>query len=401
MRLGKPSTHVLLLGLIYLAFVSLGLPDSVLGVAWPAMRVGLGQSLEAAGLLTMILTTCSAISGFASGFVLARLGTGKVVAISGFLTGLALLGFALAPTFGWIMLLTVPLGLGAGAVDAGLNHFVARHYSARHMNWLHGCWGIGATVGPVVMGTALASRLGWHGGYAVIALAQLALAVLFVRYLPLWASEPQHTDPASESESASAQTSSASETAGRAPPPAWARWLAPAMYFVYTTIELGTGLWAASILVDSRGADPARAGLWVAGFFGAIMVGRFAIGLVANRMGNRLLVRVGIGLAICGALLFALPFLPDLFNLVGLVLMGLGCAPIYPSLMHEATKRFDPATARAVIGRQVAFAYLGCALGPAALGLLGAHLGLWAVMPAVCLALLLLAWMNHRLDRVS
>jgi len=393
--LAKPSAHVLLLGLIYLAFVSLGLPDSVLGVAWPGMRVDLGQSLEAAGLLTMILTSCSAVSGFASGFVLARLGTGKVVAISGFLTGLALLGFALAPTFGWIMLLIVPLGLGAGAVDAGLNHFVARHYSARHMNWLHGCWGIGATIGPVVMGTALASRFGWHGGYAVIALVQLALAMLFVRHLQLWTSEPL-APPA-----ASAAASAGEGPAGRAPPPSWARWLAPAMYFVYTTIELGTGLWAASILVEGRGTEPARAGLWVAGFFGAIMVGRFAIGLVANRLGNRLLVRAGIWLAICGALLFAMPFLPDLFNLAGLVLMGLGCAPIYPSLMHEATKRFDAATARTVIGRQVAFAYLGCALGPAALGLLGAHLGLWAVMPAICLALLLLAWMNHRLDRVS
>ncbi|MEO8546505.1 MAG: MFS transporter, partial [Burkholderiaceae bacterium] len=167
------------------------------------------------------------------------------------------------------------------------------------------------------------------------------------------------------------------------------------------TIELGTGLWAASILVEGRGAQPAQAGLWVAGFFGAIMVGRFAIGLVANRLGNRLLVRAGIGIAFVGAVLFAMPFVPDLFNLAGLVLLGLGCAPIYPSLMHEATKRFDAATARTVIGRQVAFAYLGCALGPAALGLLGAHLGLWSVMPMICLALLLLGWMNWRLDRVS
>lgn len=390
----KPSAHVLLLGLIYLAFISLGLPDSVLGVAWPSMRGDLGQSLEAAGLLTMVLTACSAISGFASGFVLARLGTGKVVAISGVLTGLALLGFALAPAFHWILWLVVPLGLGAGAVDAGLNHFVARHYSARHMNWLHGCWGIGATIGPVVMGAALASRFGWQAGYAVIALLQLLLAALFVRHLRLWGKEPERPAAATEPPGSGA-------AAARTPPPAWASWLAPALYLVYTTIEVGTGLWAASILVEGRGTEPARAGLWVAGFFGAIMVGRFAIGLVANRLGNRLLVRTGIGLAILGAVLFALPFLPDLFNLAGLVLLGLGCAPIYPALMHEATKRFDAATARTVIGRQVAFAYIGCALGPAALGLLGAHLGLWAVMPAICLALLLLAWMNWRLDRVT
>jgi fucose permease len=388
------SAHVLLLGLIYLAFISLGLPDSVLGVAWPAMRGEFGRSLEDAGLLMMILTTCSALSGFASGFVLGRLGTGKVVAISGFMTGLALLGFALAPGFHWIVCWVIPLGLGAGSVDAGVNHFVARHYSARHMNWLHGCWGIGATIGPVVMGAALANRFGWQGGYAVIAAIQLALALLFLRNLRLWQAEPETVD-----------TTDASADAGRKTAhvrvPAWASWLAPALYMAYTTIELGTGLWAASILIEGRGADPARAGLWVAGFFGAIMVGRFAIGLVANRLGNRLLVRTGIAVALCGALLFAIPGLPDAVNLAGLMLMGLGCAPIYPSLMHEATRRFDADTARTVIGRQVAFAYVGCALGPAALGMLGAHLGVAAIMPAIALVLLALFYMNWKLDQVT
>ncbi len=395
MNLGKRATHLLLLALIYLAFISLGLPDGVLGVAWPEMRSGFGQSLQAAGLLTMTLTACSAVSGFASGFVLARLGTGKVVAISGFMTGLALLGFALAPSFHWIILLVVPLGLGAGSVDAGLNHFVARHYSARHMNWLHGCWGIGATLGPLVMGAALAARWGWQGGYVVIAVMQLLLALFFLRHLRLWDSEPAQPQ---------ATTTTATDADASPPPPpapAWAVWLAPALYLVYTSVEVGTGLWAASILVDGRGMEPSQAGMWVAGFFGAIMLGRFLVGLVAHLLGNRLLVRAGIVLAMVGAVVFAIPALPDLFHLAGLVLLGLGCAPIYPSLMHEATKRFDPATARTVIGRQVAFAYLGCALGPAGLGLLGGYLGLWAVMPAIVLALLLLGWMNWRLDRVT
>lgn len=395
MKSGWLSGHVLLLGLIYLAFISLGLPDSVLGVAWPAMRAEFGRSLEDAGLLTMVLTTCSAVSGFASGFVLSRLGTGKVVAISGFMTGLALLGFALAPSFHWIVLLVIPLGLGAGSVDAGMNHFVARHYSARHMNWLHGCWGIGATIGPVVMGAALAGRFGWQGGYAVIAAIQLVLALLFLRNLRLWENEPERAAAANSPPEA------VKPVPTRAPVPPWAPWLAPALYIVYTTIEVGTGLWAASILVDGRGTDPARAGIWVAGFFGAIMVGRFVIGLVANRLGNRLLVRVGILTALAGAVLFSIPFLPDLVNLSGLMLLGLGCAPIYPSLMHEATNRFDPDTARTVIGRQVAFAYVGCALGPAALGLLGAYLGLWAIMPAICLVLLAMLYMSWKLDQVT
>jgi fucose permease len=184
-------------------------------------------------------------------------------------------------------------------------------------------------------------------------------------------------------------------------PPAWAPWLAASLYLVYATIEVGTGLWAASILVDGRGMAPAEAGVWVAGFFGAIMAGRFAIGLVAVRLGNRALVRAGILTALVGAALVAVRGVPNGVALLGLVLLGLGCAPIYPSLMHEATRRFDADTARRVIGRQVAFAYVGCALGPAALGLLGSYLGLWAIMPAVCLALLGLLWMTSRLDRVT
>lgn len=386
-----PGAHALLLGLVYFAFISLGLPDGVLGVAWPAMRSGLGQPLEAAGLITLILTVCSAASSFASGSVLERLGTGRVVAISGWLTGLALLGFAMAPSFAWILLLAVPLGLGAGSVDAGLNHFVARHYSAQHMNWLHGCWGIGATVGPTIMGAALAASAGWQGGYRTIALIQLALAFLFLLTLGMWQREPQRPD--------TAQPHAPGPVPARPPP--WALWLAPSMYLVYATIEVGSGLWAASILVDGRGKDALTAGVWVACFFGAIMSGRFAVGLVAVRLGNRALVRAGIVTAACGAFLFAWSALPDAVSLTGLVLLGLGCAPIYPSLMHEATRRFDPVTARRLIGRQVAFAYLGSALGPAALGLLGAHLGLWAIMPVVWLALMALLLMAWQLDRVT
>lgn len=383
--------HIALLAVIYVAFISLGLPDGVLGVAWPAMRATLAQPLEAAGLVTLIVTACSALSSFASGAVLQRLGTGWVITVSGFLTGLALLGFAWSPSFTWILLLALPLGLGAGSVDAGLNHFVARHYSARHMNWLHGCWGIGATAGPFIMGSALASTSGWQRGYQTIALAQLALALLFLASLRLWQREPERAEVEPE-HGASARR--------RAVPP-WAPWLAASTYLVYTTVEVGTGLWAASILVDERQLDPVRAGFWVAGFFGAIMTGRFAIGLVAVRLGNRALVRAGLLCACAGALLFALPGLPAPVWLAALVLLGLGCAPIFPSLMHEATRRFDADTARRVIGRQVGFAYVGCALGPAALGLLGAHVGLWAIMPAILLALLLLYAMVRRLDQVT
>lgn len=392
-RATSRRVHATLLAVIYAAFISLGLPDGVLGVAWPSMRATFGQPLAAAGIVTLIVTGCSAASGFASGWVLRRLGTGTTVAVSGLLTGFALLGFSLAPSFGWILLLAVPLGLGAGSVDAGLNHFVAEHYSSRHMNWLHGCWGIGASTGPFLMGAALAGTQGWQAGYRTIALAQLALAAVFLLSLRLW----QHEHATPEKEAAGA----AGHSPARRLPPAWASWLAPSLFLPYAVVEVGTGLWAASILVEGRGVAAQAAGLWVSGFFGAIMAGRFAIGLVAVRLGNRRLVRIGLATAALGALLFALPGAPHAVGLVGLAVLGLGCAPVYPSLMHETTRRFDPDTARRVVGRQVAFASVGAALGPAALGLLGAQLGLAAIMPAVVAAIVLLFLSCWCLDRVT
>jgi len=388
-------TQAALLALIYLAFISLGLPDGVLGVAWPAMRASLGQPVQAAGLVSLIATGCAALSGFASGMVLRHVGTGTVVVVSGLLTGLALLGFAAAPSFAWILLLAVPLGFGAGAVDAGLNHFVAAHYSARHMNWLHGCWGIGATLGPFVMGAALlGGARGWQDGYWQLALVQLGLALVFLCSLRLWRHAP--TGPGDGMDAAAVRPAGAD-----AGTPHWAPWLAASQFFVYATVEVGTGLWAASILVDGRGFAPQTAGWWVGCFFGAIMAGRFTIGLVAARLGNRRLVWVGLLTAMLGACVFAVPGLPPALSLGGLVLMGLGGAPVYPSLMHETTRRFNAGLARRVVGWQVAFASLGSALGPPALGLLGAQAGLGTIMPAVVVAMALLLWMCWLLDRVT
>ena len=384
--------HTVLLAVIYLAFISLGLPDGVLGVAWPAMRGGFGEPLEAAGLITLVITACSAVSGFASGAVLQRLGTGPVVVISGFLTGLALLGFAAAPSFLWILLLAVPLGLGAGSVDAGLNHFVARHYSSRHMNWLHACWGVGASIGPLIMGAALAKNGGWADAYRSIASLQLMLAVVFLLTLALWKREPELAQGLEPDGSAGPRSG---------PAPIWAGWLAPSLYLMYATVEVGTGLWAASILVEQRGLTPRDAAWWVSCFYAAIMSGRFALGLIAVRLGNRRLVHGGLALALIGAALFAIPGLPSALTLAGLVLLGLGAAPVYPSLMHETTRRFEATLARRVVGRQVAFASLGAATGPAALGLLGAHWGSNAIMPMLVLVLLMLWLLVWRLDQVS
>ncbi len=395
-------SSIFLLALIYFAFISLGLPDGVLGVAWPMMRLSLNQPVEAAGLVTMVVTGCTAFSGFASGAVLQRFSAGVVVTASGFMTALALLGFAQAPSFALLLLLAVPLGFGAGAVDSAMNHFVARHYSARHMNWLHGFWALGATLGPAIMGMALAQAVsgaaagasadtdGWRAGYLHIGLLQLGLAVLFLLSLRLWMRAPEP-----------APAHGAVDIAKPIAPRPLALWLAPFLFFLYSGIEVGTSLWAATVLIEERQLGAAMAGLWVSCFFGAIMAGRFATGLVSQRLGNRRLVRDGLLLATLGAGLFSVAALPAWVSLVGLVLLGLGCAPVYPSLMHEAARRFDAATAQRVIGHQVGSAYLGCVLLPAALGLIGASWGLWLIMPFITLFALLLLWLSVMLDGMT
>jgi fucose permease len=387
-----PWAHLALLAIIYLAFISLGLPDGVLGVAWTTMRLDLNQPLAALGWLTLVGTIASGLSTIASGHVLKRLGTGPVVMLSGLLTGLALLGYSMAPSLAWLLLLTIPLGLGAGAVDAGLNHFVAAHYSSRHMNWLHGCWGVGATLGPLIMGSALLVPHGWASGYRTLALLQLTLAVLLLASLSLWARENTNAETQADADAPQRLMQPVSTLA---------TWLAPLAFFLYVSAELGTGLWAASILVTQRGLSAATAGGWVSLYYGAITVGRFAVGLVANRLGNRRLIRMGLLLAMAGAVLFAVPGLPAPLSLAGLVLMGLGCAPIYPSMMHETARRFPADITATVIGRQVGFSYLGGAIVPAACGVLAAAVGLGAVMPALVLILLALLATTERLNRLS
>jgi fucose permease len=383
--------HLLLLAIVYVSFVSLGLPDAVMGVIWPAMRADMGQPLAAVGVLTITMTVCAALSAGFAGRIVARVGTGVVVAASCLMTALALVGFSVAPSFAWLVLLGIPLGAGGGAVDASLNHFVAAHYSSRHMNWLHGFWGVGATTGPAVMGLALAGPGGWTRGVLTLGLAQLTLAALLWATLSLWRRERSHpTDAAAADE----------------PPVVFkpvarrALWLAPLCFLFYVAAEMGTGLWAASILVH-RGTSLAQAGFWVSVYFGSITAGRFGVGLVSNRLGNRRLVGLGVTLALVGAVLFALPGLPAALSLAGLVLMGLGCAPVFPSLMHEAARRFPADVARTVIGRQMMAAYAGGSVIPAAFGLLATWVGLGAVMPVVVVLLIALLWATRALDRLT
>ena len=388
--------HLFLLGIIYVSFISLGLPDGVMGVAWPAVRVDMGQPLAAVGVFTLVGTVCAAVSSYFAGAIVKRVGTGAVVAASCLMTALALVGYGFAPSFMWLVALSIPMGIGAGAVDTSLNHFVAAHYSSRHMNWLHGFWGVGATLGPLIMSWAVANPVGWTLGTRTIGLMQLALAVALFLTLALWAREKAtHAEDAS-AQSAATQFKTLNTTA---------TWLAPTCFLLYVSAEMGTGLWAASILATDRGMPLAQAGVWVAVYFGAITVGRFAVGLVANWLGNRKLVQLGIVVAALGAALFASHSWVGNWagnaSLAGLVLMGLGCAPIFPSLMHETARRFPDDVARTVISRQMIFSYIGIAVIPAAFGLLATWAGLGVIMPVVVALLLAMLVVTTWLDLLT
>jgi MFS family permease len=384
-----PSGLLLLL-LIYLGFVSLGLPDGTLGVAWPEIARELTLPFTLAGVVTTVVTLLSAASGFASGRILARFRTGPVVLVSCSLSALALLLVAHAHGFAFLLLAAVPLGLGAGAVDAALNGFVAHHYSGRHMNWLHACWGLGAATGPVVMGAAIASAHSWRGGYLALAGVQAALALLFLGTLSLWRRVP---------DLASASAPVAAIRSAQLPADSLAGWLSPALFMVYVALEGGTGLWAATILTRARGFTAEHAAWSTAAFYAAITLGRIGVGFAVDRRGNRRLIAAGATVALGGAFAFAVVRSP-LATTAALVVFGLGLAPIYPGLMHEVPRRFAAAAAQTVIGRQSGAAFLGMALLPAALGAL-AGLSL-AAIPWVLIggtALLLVG--IRRLDRLG
>ncbi len=383
-----------LLPLIYAGYISLGLPDGTLGVAWPRMHVDLAQPLKAAGWLMVVGTLLSAVSSFSSGPILRRFTTGPVVFVSCLLTGGALVLTSQTPSFAWLVLAAVPLGLGAGAVDAALNGYVARHYTGRQMNWLHACWGIGATSGPLLITQFLATSHGWRGGYLLIGGLQLTLATVFALTLRLWdagPAAPTGPDHANAGAAAAARLHPAHSEAG---------WLSAGLFLLYVAAEGSAGLWATSILVVGRGLPQAEAGVCTSLFYAAITGGRIATGFVVDRWGNRRLVTGGALLALLGVLLFSQAHSTP-FAAAALVVTGLGMAPIFPGLMHEAPRRFRPEAVFTIIGRQSGAACLGAAIFPAAAGWLGEAVSLDAIPWAIALGTAVLLIGIRRLDRIS
>jgi len=349
----------LLLAVIYLGYMSLGLPDGTFGVVWPKIYPELNLPVGLAGVITTVGTMLTATAGFSSGWIIARWRTGPVVLVSGLLTATGLLMLAQANNAVWLFAAVVPLGLGAGAVDAGLNGYVARHYSGRHMNWLHACWGLGAMSGPLVMASALASSRGWRGGYFVLGLAQLGLAVVFLLTLRLWSRVPERAvEKANRPVPIRPPTHLANSFAG---------WLSAIIFALYVAVELTTGLWASSILVVARGVAPESAAICVMAFYGAITGGRILVGFVVGLLGARALVTGGACTALLGAFIFNYSG-TTIMAATALILIGLGFAPVYPCLMHEVPRRFAPEAVQTVIGRQSGAASLGAGFLPAVAG---------------------------------
>ncbi|WP_269540068.1 MFS transporter [Cerasicoccus fimbriatus] len=367
-----------LLILIYIAFISLGLPDAVLGAGWPAMQSEFGVAYGLAGLVHMITAGGTIISSMLAGTMLTRFGTGKVTACSVGLTAVALLGFSLSPSFWWLPLAAVPLGLGAGAVDAGLNAFVAANYESRHMSWLHCFWGVGALSGPLILSSSLLAGHTWRFGYLSIAVLQFVLVGVLLATLRLWGmvgsgeepDEPTNGDSSARSFLYPLRLKGAKS--------------ALVTFLLYCGIESTMGLWGGSFLFKIKGCDPASAARWVSLFFASITLGRFLTGFVTIRFSNDALIRAGCLTVLVGIALMLLP-LPLPFALAGFALIGLGCAPIFPCMLHETPARFGKSNAQMLMGVQMAVAYVGATFLPPLFGFLAASTTL-AMLPALLLA---------------
>jgi len=353
---------LLLLVIIYISFISLGLPDSLLGSAWPSMYDSLNVPLYYAGFISMIIAGGTVISSVLSERIIRRFGTGIVTAVSVLLTAAALIGFSVSGTFLFLCLCAIPLGLGAGSVDAALNNYVALHYKARHMSWLHCFWGIGASIGPLIMSSFLIRQNSWNQGYRAIGIIQICLVVALFVSLPLW-----------ESKRSTGNTT-------RNNPVKFAKLFSivgvkPILvaFFCYCAIETTTGLWGASYLVMEKGISPEIAAQWIALYYIGITFGRFISGFVTMKLNNRQMVRLGQIIIGAGIVVLVLPF-GTITLLPGLFMIGLGCAPIYPSMLHETPVNFGEEYSQAIMGIQMGSAYIGTTLMPPILGRLASYL---------------------------
>ena len=387
----------LLLAVIYVAFVSLGLPDALLGSAWPTMSRDLGAPVSWAGGISMVISAGTIVSALLSDRMTLRFGPGRVTAVSVGLTAAALFGFSVAPNYWALIAIAVPYGLGAGGVDAALNNYVAIHYESRHMSWLHCMWGIGASLGPYVMGYALAGGQGWSWGYRYIAILQVALTAILVLSLPLWKNRRAGDDG----------DATGALVGGPAPArkPLGLRGVLAirgakeilVMFFCYCAIESTAGLWASSYMVMHHGVDRVTAASLASLFYVGITVGRALSGFMTMRFDDPTMIRIGQATLAVGAVLVALPLPGAWSSVAGLVIVGLGCAPIYPCVIHSTPAYFGQEHSQAIVGVQMASAYVGSLAMPPLFGLVAQYVTISLYPFYLAAFLVLMVWMHERL----
>lgn len=393
----------LLLAIIYLAFISLGLPDSLLGSAWPTLYQQFGVPISYAGIISMIISAGTIVSSLQSDRLTKKLGTGKVTAISVAATAVALFGFSFSHSFWALCLWAIPYGLGAGSVDASLNNYVALHYESRHMSWLHCMWGVGATAGPYIMGIALSMGQGWNMGYRYIGIIQVVLTAVLVFSLPLWKGRKSTTENLQNAEMEQLlenASEKADTTAEKALSLREILKIAGAKevmlcFFCYCALEQTAGLWASSYLTLHKGVSSETAAIFASLFYIGITVGRAISGFITMKLNDTQMVRLGQSIIVLGIMAMVLPG-SNVLALAGLILIGLGCAPIYPCVIHSTPAHFGADKSQAIIGVQMAFAYIGILAMPPLFGVLASRISV-ALLPCYLFAILVVMVIMHEL----
>lgn len=377
----------LLLAVIYLSFISLGLPDSLLGSAWPSMYSQFDVPVSYAGIVSMIISAGTIISSLQSDRMTKLLGAGRVTAISVAMTAAALLGFSFANAYWQLCLLAIPYGLGAGSVDAALNNYVALHYKSRHMSWLHCMWGMGATAGPYIMEYALSGGEGWYMGYRYIAIMQTVLTVILIMALPLWKKQSRADNNTADAPLKPLKFVQIIKIRGAKE--------IMLCFFCYCALETTAILWASSYLNIHGGMSAEAAAGAAAVFFIGITAGRAVSGFVTMKLSDAQMIRLGQAIIAVGIIAVLLSPV-QIITIIGLALIGLGCAPIYPSIIHSTPDHFGAENSQAVIGVEMASAYVGSCLMPPLFGLIANHVTI-ALFPVYLAAALVVMVIMHEL----
>jgi len=357
----------LLLALIYVCFISLGLPDSLLGSAWPIIHTEMNVPVSFAGIISMIMFLGTIVSSLLSDRLLHKFGAGRVTAVSVAMTAVALFGFSVSGRFWMLVLLAIPYGLGAGGVDAILNNYVALHFKAQHMSWLHCMWGLGASISPYIMSFSLINLKNWNYGYLIVSLIQIVLSALIFLSLPVWKKNEANNEDKAMPPSKPLKIKEIFSISGAVP--------CFLLFFSYCSLELTTSLWASSYLVENWKISPETAAGFASLFYIGITVGRLINGFLAMKFSDCVLIRGGLSILTVGIILLFLP-ISSIFALVGFVVIGLGCAPIYPCIIHMTPNVFGADKSQSMIGMQMAFAYTGFLIMPYLFGLIANYISI-------------------------